>query len=106
MAIQCLDSHGADARAKHTALAGKAFDLAQDLSFKLKSYRALELFVLPQYTDEQDASVGPSRTDLGAMLHTLNIEVQRQMRALIELMAELHAQTTTINPPHSAAPSR
>lgn len=87
------------------ALTGRICDLVLDLSFILKTYVALERFVSPERADELNASIAPSRSELSAVLHTFNLEVQRLMGALTHTTAELHARVENLYPHRGAAPT-
>lgn len=84
------------ARDKHAhqciALAIKACDQVAELTIALNAYLALERFVEPAYTDEEQASVQSSRGQLTSLLHAINADVQRRISALAEITTQLQAQ--------------
>ena len=76
------------------SLAGKTCDQVVELSDALNAYLALERFVEPEYADDAHASVPPSRAELTALLHAVNINVQRKIGALADITTVLQAQVT------------
>ena len=76
------------------SLAGKACDHVTELSEAFNAYLALECFVTPEYADEAQASVPPSRAQLTALLHAVNVEMLRKINVLADAMAVLQAQVT------------
>lgn len=74
------------------SMAGKTFDNIAELSHVFKGYVALERFVSPEYADEAQALVPPTRAELGSLLHSLNAQVQRQMDKLTDNITVLQAQ--------------
>lgn len=87
----CADAAQASAAASNTkttnaarclSLAGRVCDQVADLSIAVNGYIALERFVSPNYADETQASVAPSRLELAAMLRALNAQVMRHIDAL------------------------
>lgn len=74
------------------SLTNKAGDQVAELSGVFKAYLALERFVSPEYADDEQASVPACRSELGALLHTLNAEMLRQIGALADTLTVLQAQ--------------
>lgn len=74
------------------SLAAQVCDQVIELSETFKAYLALERFVSPEYEDEAQANVSPSRSELGALLHTLNAEMLRQIGALRNTTTVLQEQ--------------
>lgn len=70
------------ALASYAALTDEACEPVAELSEMFKAHLAVERLVSPEYEDEGQANVQPSRAELGALLHAVNSEVQRLMRAL------------------------
>ena len=62
-----------------------------ELQETFKAYIALEHLISPEYEDEEESLVPPSRAELGALLHILNAEMARRIEALAETMARLQA---------------
>lgn len=82
----------AAAFAECLALSGRARDQVIDLSDALQAYLALELFVAPEYVDETQARVPPSRAQLGALLNAINAKVMQKINALADITTVLQAQ--------------
>ncbi len=76
------------------SLAGKTCDLVMELTEAFNAYLALECFIEPEYADEARASVPPSRAQLTALLHAVNVEIQRKLGVLADTTAVLQAQLT------------
>ena len=76
------------------SLAGKTCDLVMELTEAFNAYLALECFVEPEYADEAQASVPPSRAQLTALLHAVNVEIQRKLGVLADTTTVLQAQLT------------
>ncbi|MDO9434937.1 hypothetical protein [Hydrogenophaga sp.] len=76
------------------ALAGRTCDQVTELIEAINAYLALECFVQPEYADEAQARVQPSRALLTSLLRAINLEVQRRLAALAEITALLQAQVT------------
>jgi len=76
------------------SLAGKTCDQVMELAEALNAYLAIECFVAPEHADEVHASVPPSRAQLTALLHAVNVEVQRKIGALADITTVLQAQVT------------
>lgn len=75
------------------ALTDETCDLVAELSEMFKAYLAIERFVSPEHEDECQANVQASRAELGALLHAVNVEIQRLMRALSSATTGLQRQT-------------
>lgn len=80
------------AAAQCVSLSGKATEQAMELSYKFKSFVALQRFVQPQYEDEAQDHVPATRGEMDAMLETLNADVLRRMDALADTLTVLGAQ--------------
>lgn len=78
--------------ASSIALTDETCDLVAELSEMFKAYLALERFVSPEYEDEGQANVAPSRAELGAMIHAINVAIQRLTRALMDTTTTLQKQ--------------
>ena len=76
------------------SLSGKVCDLVDDLSGLSNAYIAVERLISPEYADEAQAGVPPSRAELGALLNTLNTEMLRKINALADNTTVLQAQLT------------
>ena len=76
------------------SLAGKVCDQVADLSGFSNAYIAVERLISPEYADEAQAGVPPSRAELGALLNTLNTEMLRKINALADNTTVLQAQLT------------
>ena len=74
------------------ALTDKTCDLVAELAEMFKAYLALERFVSPEYEDEGRANVAPSRAELGAMIHVINVAIQRLTGALVDTTTTLQLQ--------------
>lgn len=75
-----------------TALSEKVHAQVAELQETFKAYIALERLISPDYEDEEQVDVPLSRAELGALLHTLNAAMQRQIAALAVTAALLQAR--------------
>ncbi|QHE84060.1 hypothetical protein [Hydrogenophaga sp. BPS33] len=76
------------------SLASKASDRLMELSDAFESYIALQCFVEPEYADEVEANVPPSRGQLTALLRTLNGDMRRKIDVVADAVALLQAQVS------------
>lgn len=74
------------------SLASRTRDQVMELAIALNAYLALECLVEPAYVDEERASVPFSRVQLSSLLNAINVNVQRKIDALAELITLLQAQ--------------
>ena len=74
-----------------TSLVYKTCAQVAELQEAFKAYIALEHLISPEHEDEEESLVPPSRAELGALLHTLNAEILRWIKALTDTTARLQA---------------
>lgn len=71
------------------SLIHKACAQVAELQETFKACLALEHLISPEYEDEEESFLLPSRAELGTLQHLMNAESLRRMEVLVETTARL-----------------
>lgn len=85
------------------SITGQACEQVAQLSTMFKSYVGLEKLVTPRYEGEAHAGGPSSRTELSAMLQSLNALVLLRLATLADTAAMLHAAEAARRGPSNGA---
>lgn len=94
-------AHRAESHPDTCHLATKAVDQVTYLTMTVQAYLALEKLITPEHLEDANESVTPSRAELGALLRSVNMELQRQVHQLADTTTVLEV---LVRSPPSACP--